>query len=363
MAFSDDHILYESLDSIMEAPFSKVGRTVRAAYVGAKSSAKKEWETPDANPSARARRAERASAIRGALRGAKEGVKGALHRTHQKVTDMRSQMVARGKRLANKISRGALRAQAALSKVGRTARAAYAGAKSSAKKEWETPSKAPSSRIPGKQRTQQVRAAAKREMGDVFAKDTKYERPGIEKLRSAARKAKEGQTVHGGPAPKPPGLPKKRVPSPDPWKEPAKTYAVKKARVSDVTPPRKALPPASPKKRVPSPDPWKEPAKTYAVKKARVSDVTPSQKALPSSGKTSGSTKGGRVLTASQRRMKNAAMVKRLKDDLDYDLLIQFMVEDIIDKGYAIDEEEALCMLEDMEAETFEELAEEYICE
>ena len=300
-AFSDDTVLCESLEAICEVtarPF-KATTEFKPTY-GYQKDGKSVKGGSDS--SARARRAERASAVRGALRGAAESVKGALKGFRKQVRDSKTNLAAKGASMA-------LRGQAALSKVARTAR----GAMRWAKQEWQTPSKPPSSRISGKQKTQQMRLAARKELGDVFAEKqpSSSQQPStIERLRAAAKASKpkkeqtapkpqEGRAIHGGswPAPPPP---------------------MKRAN----------------KKQTP---------------------------ALPPSGKTSGSTKGGRVLTGSQRKMKNAALYRRLNSDLDYDLLAHYMIEDIINEGYATTEDDALFILENMEPETLNELMETYL--
>ena len=311
-AFSDDTVLCESLEAICEVtarPF-KATTEFKPTY-GYQKDGKSVKGGSDS--SARARRAERASAVRGALRGAAESVKGALKGFRKQVRDSKTNLAAKGASMA-------LRGQAALSKVARTARGAVRGAK----QEWQTPSKppsspikqkdSPSSRISGKEKTQQMRLAARKELGDVFAEkqpSSSAQTPSkIERLRAAAKASKpkkeqtapkpqEGRAIHGGswPAPPPP---------------------MKRAN----------------KKQTP---------------------------ALPPSGKTSGSTKGGRVLTGSQRKMKNAALYRRLNSDFDYDLLSQYMIEDIINGGYATTEDDALFILENMEPEILNELMETYL--
>lgn len=322
----DGEALTESLDFLCEQ--SRAGERRMAQRKETRERQKAETEKVSAEKAAnisdtarRARRAERSAMIRGALSGAKRNVMGALKGVHKKVTDARSKLAAKG-------SSAALRAQAALSKVSRMGRGAVKGAIAGARKEYNTPSKAPSSRIPGRQQSQKLRAAARKEMGDVFSEPSKPSTSKIDRLRAAAKASKakvpqEGRTIHGGPAPKPPGLPKSKPKTEDPWNSPT---------VFKLKP-----------------------------KSTKVKDVTKAKPALPSSGKSSGSTKGGRVLTASQRRMKNVALSRRLGEDIDFNTLTQFMIEDIINEGYVDTEEDALFILDNMNEETLMELAEAYL--
>jgi hypothetical protein len=323
--FSDDDVLCETVDYLVEARSTRTSS--RGGYRGGsrinmearremqkrqaaeseklsamKAENLKKLARRGADTTARARRAERAAAVRGALRGAKQTVRGALERSQKHVTNMRSQLAAKG-------SSAALKAQAALSKISRTARGAVKGAIEGARKEYQTPSKAPSSRIPGKQRTQMAREAAKREVGRPFDKP----------------KMQVGKTVHGRPAPPPPPRPKSK---------------------SSIVPARPSAPSSG------------------KVIKTRVQDTANlSRPSLPPSGKSGGSTKSGKQLTKSQREFKNAALMRRLPEDLDYDLLTQYMIEDIINEGYADSEEEAIYILENMGQEILDELVESYLQE
>lgn len=326
----DSEILSESLDFLCEGRAGerrmaqRKETRERQKVESEKTSAEREanlktFAKRAADTARRSRRAEWSAMIRGALSGAKRNVMGALKGAQKKVTDARSKLAAKG-------SSAALRAQAALYKVGRMGRGAVKGAIAGARSEYNTPSKAPSSRIPGRQQTQQLRAAARKEMGDVFAEPSKPSTSKIELLRAAAKASKarvpkEGRTIHGGPAPKPPGLPKSKTE--DPWNSPT---------VFKLKP-----------------------------KSTKVKDVTKAKPALPASGKSSGSTKGGRVLTASQRRMKNVALSRRLGEDIDFNTLTQYMIEDLINEGYVDTEEDALFILDNMNEETLTELAEAYL--
>lgn len=306
--FSDDDVLCETVDYISEA---RVDISARKAMrerqtlesqrtSGEKTKNLQKLARREADTNARARRAERAASVRGALRGAKQSVKGALERSQKHVTNMRSQLAAKG-------ASAALKAQAALSKVARTARGAVRGAIEGARKEYQTPSKAPSSRIPGRQQTKMAREAARRKVGNPFDKP----------------KMQVGKTVHGGAAPPPPPRPKSSI-------VPARTSTPSSGRVI----------------------------------KTSVQDVTNRYRpSLPPSGKSGGSTKSGKELTKSQRQFKNAALRRRLPEDLDYDLLTQYMIEDIIAEGYADSEDDAIFILENMEKETLDELVESYLQE
>jgi hypothetical protein len=306
--FSDDgEKLYEAIDLINEARIDpnkrREMRQMQAQASAATSKQKAEnirgYEKKETDSRRRAMRAARASAIRSAIGQASRTVKGALKGAREQVRNRRSQLAAKGSDVV-------LRGQAALSKIARTARGAVKGAVAGARSEYQKPTQGPSSRIPARQRTQMARAEARRKAGDVFS----------------SPKGVTGKTVHGGPAPSPPPAPAKKAETlPDPWE-------------------------------------GKSPA---SVKKVSVKDVTKTRPALPKSGKSSGSTKGGRILTASQRKMKNAATLRRMADNLNYDLLTQYMIEDIISEGYATNEEDALDILENMAPETLNELAECYL--
>jgi hypothetical protein len=309
--FSEDGIeLYEAIDLINEARIDpNTRRELRKRQAEADAALSRQKETnlkaaanKEADSRRRAMRATRAAAIRSSIGQASRTVKGALKGAREQVRNRRAQLAAKGSDIV-------LRGQAALSKIARTAKGAVKGAISGARSEYNKPSVGPSSRIPGRQQSQMARAAARVQAGDVFA--------------TPKRKAVNGKTIHGGPAPAPPGLPKKNKSLPDPW-EGKSTQPIKK----------------------------------IAVKK----DVTRSMKALPSSGQTGGSTKkSGKILTSSQRGMKNAALSRRLSEDIDYDVLTQYMIEDIISEGYATTEEDALDILENMEPETLNELVECYL--
>jgi hypothetical protein len=299
-AFSDDDLLCESLEMISEA---RIDMAARREQRQRQAAADAKLTKGKADRAARARRAERASAVRGALRGAAESVKGALKGFRKKVRDSRSNLAAKGANMA-------LRGQAALSKVARVARGAVKGAVSGARQEMQP-------RVSGKQKTQQMRAAARREMGDVFAGK------GPSSSKPSRPKPQEGRAIHGGSWPAPPP-PLKR-------KSSASTGTSRRSR-----PERELI--VSTRERMKG-------------------------KALPPSGKSGGSTKAGKVLTGSQRSMKNAAMSRRLNSDVDYELLAQYMIEDIISEGYATTEEDAIYILENMNPETLDELMESYFIE
>lgn len=335
LAFSDDEIICESLEFISEARYTgrnEMERRREMRQKQAEQSRQSERERSanirsfakrDADTAARARRAERAAAVRGALRGAKQSVKGALSKGQQFVTNKRSQLAAAGSRMASKVSSGvsnaALRGQAALSRVARTARGtiggAIRGAKEGASQAWNAPSPVQQPK-PKMTRSQyelrkNIRSAqAKQALGQPFAT------PSVPAADSAAADIRAKTARQGRTYPNP-------------------------SKVSD---------------------PWQEPY-TPRTSTTKVRDVTRRPAALPPSGKSSGSTKGGRVLTGSQRQTKNAALARRqgLNASVDYDLLTQYMIEDLIYEGYATDEQEALDILEQMEPETLTEFANVYL--
>jgi hypothetical protein len=309
--FSDDDILCESLDLISEARVPYRGRNEmerRREMRQRRSEADAELNKRLDDRKARARRAERAAAIRGALRGAKESVKGALAKGQQYVTNKRSQLAAQGARLATKAasaaSSAALQGRAALSRIARTARGAVQGARQA----YNAPTVAPSSRNPARQRQEMRQARARSSYQDTFG------------TPSAAASA-------------------------------AQELRAKTARQGRTTASRQTIA-----------DPWQT---TTSVRRSSVRDVTPPRMALPPSGGTSGSTRAGKMLSSSQRQTKNMGLSRRqtkfLNASVDYDLLAQYMIEDIIELGYAVNEDDAISFMESMDPSDLNQFANIYL--
>jgi hypothetical protein len=109
-------------------------------------------------------------------------------------------------------------------------------------------------------------------------------------------------------------------------------------------------------------DPWQT---TTSVRRSSVRDVTPPRMALPPSGGTSGSTKAGKMLSSSQRQTKNMGLSRRqtksLNASVDYDLLAQYMIEDIIELGYAVNEDDAISFMESMDPSDLNQFANIYL--
>lgn len=329
--FTDDEVICESLELISEAMSVSQRRAAQRGLRGgysaqdaarfqttASASGRKATQDLEAasklaksalssasDSAARARRAERAASIRGALRGAKQSVKGALSKGQQYVTNKRSQLAAAGSRMATRAASGlssaALQGQAALSRVARTARGAIGGAirgaRAGASQAWNTPSTAPSSRIPGRQQTAQSRASAKQAIGDPFA-------------NPAASAAASG---------------------------------LRSATTADTNRPRLGLSGLSGKPGA-SLDPTTFPKRT----RERMGVQITSKAGKPLSG------------AAAAPRIRSARK-QRVNASVDYDLLTQYMIEDLIYEGYATDEQEALYILEQMEPETLTEFANVYL--
>jgi hypothetical protein len=309
LAFSDDEILCESLELISEARYTGRNEMERRREMRQRQSMQsrqserersanlRSFAKRDADTAARARRAERAAAVRGALRGAKQTVKGALSRAQEYVTNKRSQLATQGRNLATKVgsaaSSAALQAQAGLSRVARAARGgvmgAIQGAKTGAAREFNTPSVAPSSRIPGRQQTAQMRAAARQTVGDPFA----------QQLRTAT--------------------------------------------TADTNRPRLGLRGLS-NKPAAAPNPTAFPART----RERMGVQVTSKAGKPLRG------------AAAAPAIRSARRKQSVNASYDYDLLTQMMIEDLIYEGYAQNEYDALSILEEMEPETLAELADGY---
>lgn len=376
VTFSDDEVLIESLELISEAMSVSQRRASQRAMRGnykaqetqrfktsAKASASKatrdlEYASELAKRSlssasdsaARARRAFRSVAIRNALNGAMRSVKGAMETTNKQIRDKKTQLKKTGTEVAGK-------AQAALARVGRGGRrivnavkGAYQGAKSGAKAGFNAPLAAPKPRM---------------SKGQYNA--------------NKEQRAKDAQTSQSGAF----SAPKATLPvltqKPPLPPHPRAAVAAQALRTAASTATAKsATKPESTQGRVN----WENlrgPRTTTSghsqlatrqrptggslvstrVSPVNVRDVTKSRSSLPPSGESSGSTKKGKLLTAPQRQMKNA--VKRFRDSVDYDLLTQYMIEDLIHEGYAESELQAVSILEDMTEQNLNEFANLYL--
>jgi hypothetical protein len=59
--------------------------------------------------------------------------------------------------------------------------------------------------------------------------------------------------------------------------------------------------------------------------------------------------------------IRSARKRQNVNASVDYDLLTQYMIEDLIEEGYAETEREAVSILEDMSTETLTEFASNYL--
>lgn len=292
--FEDEDILDESLDILSEATRAGEARMAqrratreRQSAESSRTSAEKEANTRDfarrdASSAARARRAARASAVRGALSGAKRSVTGALSNVHKQIRDKKTQ-------LKQGFSAAGEKAKAALSRVARGGRRAMnaveggvRGAKIGAQVGYNYPLNSQKNRAPARDRTQQRRDTAKASASEVFAKP-------------------QPRTVVGS--------------------YPGKTPTVV------GTYPGRTQPPAPPKAPVKP--------RTYGSAKSRARMA-----------KTSGAYEAAK---------------QKLNASVDYDLLTQYMIEDLIHEGYAESELQAVSILEDMTEKNLNEFANLYL--
>jgi hypothetical protein len=292
--FEDEDILSESIDFLTEATRAGDARMAqrratreRQSAESSRTSAEKEANTRDfarrdADSAARARRAARASMVRGALSGAKRSVKGALSSVNKQIRDKKTQ-------LKQGFSTAGDKAKAALSRVARGGRRAMnavkggvQGAKIGAQVGYNYPLPTSKERAPVRMRMQNRKDNAKAAVGEPFAKPP-------------------ARTVVGS--------------------YPGKTSTVV------GTYPGRTQPPAPPK----------APAKprTFGSAKSRARMA-----------KTSGAYEAAK---------------QKLNASVDYDLLTQYMIEDLINEGYAESELQAVSILEDMTEQNLNEFANLYL--
>jgi len=323
VTFSDNEILAESLEMINEAMSVSQRRSSQRGLRGNysaqdakrfKTSAKasgsratrdlesaselaKRSLSSASDSAARARRASRSAAIRGALSGAKRSVKGAMEIANKKIRDRKAQLKKTGSEVAGK-------AQAALARVGRggrrlvnAARGAYQGAKSG----YKAPLTKPTPRTPGREQTRQARASAGAANGDVFSKPTTP-------------------------------------------KAPAAAQSLRSATSAETKRPRLGLRGLSNNPAAPV-NPTAFPSRTRSKMGVQVTS------------KVGNPLKGSAVAPA----IRSARKRQNVNASVDYDLLTQYMIEDLIEEGYAETEREAVSILEDMSTETLTEFASNYL--
>jgi hypothetical protein len=325
--FSDEEIISESLEMITEAMSVSQRRTSQRGAMGAHSAqeaqrfqrasgtasrqASSDLESASklaksalsgaTDSAARARRAERSSAIRGALRSAKGTVGSALSRAKTGIRNNISQLKQVGSDAAQKAKAGL----AQVARVGRGiaggVRGAYRGAKEGAKAAYNAP--AP------QQQPKMTRS--------------QYE------LRKNIRAVNVKQAVG------------------QPFSNAGKQAAgqLKSATTAQTNAPRLGLRGLSSR-----PATQAEPA-SYPSGTIRRMGVQVTSKA----GKALTGAAAAPAIRAARKRSLNASF--------DYDLLTQYMVEDIIAEGYADTEAEALYVLESMSEENLIDLAECYLAE
>jgi hypothetical protein len=298
--FADDEIISESLEMITEAMSVSQRRASQRGLRGnysaqdaqrfqtsskaASSRATRDLENASrlakgalssaSDSAARARRAERSTAVRGALRSAAGTVGSALSKARTGIRNRISQLKQVGSAAAEK-------AKAGLAQVARVGRGiaggvegAVVGARIGARRAYNAPAPVAKTRTPGRTQTQQARDVARNANGDVFA-------------------------------------------------TPARPVLTQK-------------PPLPPRPRV------------------AVAPVTSAPKP-----RGMGSAKNRARMEKNKEAYEKAK--QQLKASVDYDLLTQYMVEDIIYEGYADTEAEALYILENMSEENLINLAECYL--
>jgi hypothetical protein len=309
VTFSDDEVLCESLELINEA--SRMGdmRMAQRRETRAKQKTESERTTAerdrtlssfakrDADTAARARRAERSAAIRGALSGAKRSVKGAMATAHKQIRDKKAQLKQVGSAASEK-------AKAAIQKVGRGGRRimnAVKGGIEGAKSGYKAPLAQPTPRTPGREQTQQTRDAARTANGDVFA------------TPSSPRAAAAAQSLRS-------------------------------ATSAETNRPRLGLRGLSNRPAAPV-NPTAFPSRTRSKMGVQVTS------------KAGNPLKGAAVAPA----IRSARKKQTTNESVDYDLLTQYMIEDLINEGYADTESQAVSILEDMTTETLTEFASIYL--
>jgi hypothetical protein len=355
VTFSDDEVLTESLELIDE--ISRAGEMRMAKSRENRARQKESTEKSnternktlrsfakrDSDTAARSRRAARSATIRGALSGAKRSVKGAMETAHKQIRDKKAQLKKTGTEVVGK-------AQAALARVGRGGRRlvnAVKGGIEGAKSGYKAPLSTPTPRTPGRVQTQQARTAATAANGNVFAA------PKATPNRLQSPRASQSYNTPSRPSPGATQAAALRQKT----SEQGRTVAPTPSTPTPSTPPPAAQRRHRRHGRVHSGPQVKTP--TSAVKPlVPAPSSAPTPKPAPKS-RAFGSPKNREKMEKLKRHTKKAK--QQIKNSVDYDLLTQYMIEDLINEGYADTESRAVSILEDMSTETLTEFASIYL--
>jgi hypothetical protein len=318
--FTDDEIIFESLELINEATVTYGRGDIAGASRRHQEASNKRREErvqqryqrykTHTDEARRARRAARFSAVAKPLKDAAGTVSDAVKGARKSISNRKTQLKKAGSETVEK-------AQAALAKVGRGGRRivnAVKGAYKGAKSGYEAPLPQPTARTANGDVFATPKAAPNRLQSPRASQSYNTpSRPSPGAAQAAALRKKtsvQGRTV--APTQKPPSLGLKSL--------------------SDT--------PAS-----------------------RTNPISFSKKTRERMGVRITST-AGRPLKNPEKigqRVASARRVSKANESVDYDLLTQYMIEDLINEGYADTERQAVSILENMTTETLTEFASIYL--
>jgi hypothetical protein len=340
--FTDDEIIFESLELISEASVTYGRGDIPSSSPLSRQTRRQDQVQKRYNSYTdqvkRSRRAARFSAVAKPLKDAAGTVSDAVKGARKSISNRKTQLKKAGSETVEK-------AQAALAKVGRGGRRlvnAVKGAYQGAKSGYKAPLAQPTPRTPGREQTQQTRDADRTANGDVFAT------PKATPNRLQSPRASQSYNTPSRPSPG------------------AAQAAALRQKTSEqgrtVAPTPSTPPPAAQRRhrrhgRVHSGPQVKTP--TSAVKPlVPAPSSAPAPKPAPKS-RAFGSAKNRPKMEKTKEAYEKAK--QQIKSSVDYDLLTQYMIEDLINEGYADTESQAVSILEDMTTETLTEFASIYL--
>lgn len=302
VTFSDDEVLNESLEIISEATSAGEMRMAQRRETRAKQKADAAKTTAERESNVRAfakRDSDTAARARRAARSAaiRGALSGAKRNVQGAMATAHKQIRDKKAQLKQAVSSTVQRAQAGLSRVARAGRGAVSGAKAA----WNAPAPAP--------RMSKAQYDANK-----------------------AQRAQSAQTSQAG-----------AFATPSTPRATAAAQGLRSATTADTNRPRLGLRGLSNRAAAP-------------VNPATFSRETREKMGFQVKSKAGKPLSGGAAAPAIR-----SARKQRVNASVDYDLLTQYMIEDLIYEGYADTESQAVFILEDMSTETLTEFASIYL--
>ena len=342
--FTDDEILLETLDTICEATVTTGGSAQYHKERGATlaGEARRQAASDRLRSQTKARRASRGNMFSVAIRGAKKAVEGSRAFSKERwVQGAQNNLTSLGQ-VGTEAQQAA---QAAAQRVGRTGRGilgaitgAYRGAKRGGRLGYKAASAAPAPAAPAP------------------AAPAPYPDPGqrhaaIHAAADRNRAARNRATT--APVPAPADTPLAARMDAAGRRLPKGTGAGKRKGSRRAADAAKALKAAAATATVaPTPPATKPPARSFGSKASQ------EQKK-----KTAAAVAKVKAEMEAREAARKQRKKKQVNASFDYDLLTQYMIEDIIYEGFAQTEEEALYILECMSEENLNELASTYLAD